>query len=60
LLEKSERGETQDEEESSTIQHKTNLYPIVEALNDTKLRESIKRIQLIVIASLNDKQANLD
>ncbi|CAF3876790.1 unnamed protein product, partial [Didymodactylos carnosus] len=56
---KSERGETQDEEESSTIQHKTNSYPIVEALNDTELRESIKRIQLIVIALLIDKQANL-
>ncbi|CAF1333829.1 unnamed protein product, partial [Rotaria sordida] len=56
---KSERGGTQDDEGSSTIQYKTNPYPIVEALNDTELRENIKRIQLIVVASLIDKQANL-
>ncbi|CAF1419324.1 unnamed protein product, partial [Rotaria sordida] len=57
---KSERGETQhDDEGSSTIQYKANPYPIVKALNDTELRENIKRIQLIVVTSLIDKQTNL-
>ncbi|CAF0979391.1 unnamed protein product [Rotaria sordida] len=56
---KTEIGGMQDEEGSSTIQHKANPYPIVEALDDTELRESIKRSQLIVVASLIDKQANL-
>jgi hypothetical protein len=52
-------GVTQDDEGSSTIQHKANPYPIVESLDDTELRGSIKRTQLIVVASLIDKQANL-
>ncbi len=56
---KGEPGGTQDEEGSTTIQHKANPYPIVEALDDTELRGSIKRTQLIVVASLIDKQANL-
>ncbi|CAF4204039.1 unnamed protein product [Rotaria sp. Silwood2] len=55
---KSERRGTQYDEGSSTIQYKANPYPIVEALNDTELREDIKRIQLIIVASLIDKQAN--
>ncbi|CAM4977170.1 unnamed protein product [Rotaria socialis] len=57
---KYEAGTTQDEEGSSTIQHKANPYPVVEALDDTELRANIKRTQLIVVASLIDKQANLD
>ncbi|CAF2861797.1 unnamed protein product [Rotaria sp. Silwood2] len=52
-------GGMQDEEGSSTIQHKANPYPIVEPLDDTEFRGSIKRSQLIVVASLIDKQANL-
>ncbi|CAF1052840.1 unnamed protein product [Rotaria sp. Silwood1] len=56
---KTDIGGIQDEEGSSTIQHKANPYPIVEALDDTELRGSIKRSQLIVVASLIDKQANL-
>jgi hypothetical protein len=56
---KNETGGNQDEEGSSTIQHKANPYPIVEALDDTELRGSLKRTQLIVVASLIDKQANL-
>ncbi|CAF1528436.1 unnamed protein product [Rotaria magnacalcarata] len=56
---KSEIGETQDEEGSSTIQHKANPYPVIEALDDTELRGSIKRTELIVVASLIDKQTNL-
>lgn len=50
---------TQDEEESSTIQHKANPYPVVEPLDDNELRRSIKRSQLVVVASLIDKQTNL-
>ena len=41
------------------IQHKANPYPVVEALDDTELRANIQRTQLIVVASLIDKQANL-
>lgn len=56
---KGEAGVTQDDEGSGTIQHKANPYPIIEALDDTEIRTSIKRTQLIVVASLIDKQANL-
>ena len=56
---KGELGGIQDEEGSGTIQHKANPYPVVEALDDTEIRGSIKRTQLIVVASLIDKQANL-
>ncbi|CAF4140691.1 unnamed protein product, partial [Adineta steineri] len=56
---KSDIGPNQDEESSSTIQHKANPYPVVESLDDTELRGSIKRTQLIVVASLIDKQTNL-
>lgn len=56
---KNETGETQNDEGSGTIQHKANPYPVVEALDDTEIRGSIKRTQLIVVASLIDKQANL-
>lgn len=48
-----------DEETSGTIQHKANPYPVIEALDDTELRTSIQRTQLIVVASLIDKQTNL-
>lgn len=56
---KSEAGGMPEEETSSTIQHKANPYPTIEALDETELRGSIKRTQLIVVASLIDKQANL-
>jgi hypothetical protein len=56
---RTETGGNQEEETSATIQHKANPYPIVEALDDTELRRSIQRTQLIVVASLIDKQANL-
>ena len=56
---KSDTGGMADEESSATIQHKANPYPVVEALDDTELRTSIKRTQLIVVASLIDKQTNL-
>ncbi|UJR37543.1 hypothetical protein I4U23_030245 [Adineta vaga] len=52
-------GQQQDDEGSLTIQHKANPYPVVEALDDTELRGSIKRTELILVASLIDKQANL-
>jgi hypothetical protein len=50
----------QDEESLSlTIQHKANPYPVVESSDDSDLRTNIQRTQLIVVASLIDKQANL-
>lgn len=49
----------QDDEGSSTIQHKANPYPVVEASDDTELRGTIKRTELILVASLIDKQTNL-
>ena len=56
---KSETGGVGDEETSATIQHKANPYPVIEALDDAELRTSVKRTQLIVVASLIDKQTNL-
>lgn len=56
---KGETGGMGDEEPSGTIQHKANPYPVIEALDDTELRTSIQRTQLIVVASLIDKQTNL-
>ncbi|CAF1154928.1 unnamed protein product [Rotaria sordida] len=53
------RSDSRVAKRSSTIQYKANPYPIVKALNDTELRENIKRIQLIVVTSLIDKQTNL-
>lgn len=52
-------GSAEEQEGSSTIQHKANPYPIVEPLDDAELRTNIQRTQLIVVASLIDKQTNL-
>ena len=52
-------GNIDEQETSSTIQHKANPYPIVEPLDDTELRVNIHRTELIVVASLIDKQTNL-
>ena len=49
----------EEQEGSSTIQHKANPYPTVEPLDDTEIRMSIQRTQLVVVASLIDKQTNL-
>lgn len=56
---KNDLGGQTEEEGSSMIQHKANPYPVVEALDDSELRTTIQRTQLIVVASLIDKQANL-
>lgn len=52
-------GNVEEQEGSSTIQHKANPYPTVEPLDDTELRVNIQRTQLVVVASLIDKQTNL-
>ena len=54
-----QQQQQQDDEGSSTIQHKANPYPVVEASDDTELRGTIKRTELILVASLIDKQTNL-
>jgi len=56
---KTETTDTPKDEGSATIQHKANPYPVVEATDDMEIRRSIKRTQLIVVASLIDKQTNL-